>query len=215
MAQCGILSTKVTPYSDDIEQYLEESSYIDYQHPTIQKLADELMEQAGSRQAYMEAAFTYVRDQIAHSADAGEQMITRTASEVLAAKHGICFAKSHLLTALLRARQIPAGLCYQKLILSDEQPDVLIYHGLCGVYLEEEQRWIRLDARGNKTGVDAQFSTTKEQLAFPIRRVLGEEDLYLVYPRPDEEVIKVLTENTSRVELWENLPVRLAYRNER
>lgn len=42
--------------------------------------------------------------------------------------HGICFAKSHLLAALLRCKSIPAGFCYQKLILDDETAPVLIYH---------------------------------------------------------------------------------------
>jgi len=40
-------------------------------------------------------------------------VVTCSASEVLREGTGICFAKSHLLAALLRAVGIPAGLCYQ------------------------------------------------------------------------------------------------------
>lgn len=80
-------------------------------------------------------------------------ILTCTASEVLSAGHGICFAKSHLLAAILRCKSVPAGFCYQKLILDDETAPVLIYHGLNGVYIKEYQKWIRLDARGNKEGV--------------------------------------------------------------
>ncbi len=38
-------------------------------------------------------------------------------------------------------------------------------HGLIAVYLNEHG-WYRIDARGNKAGVDAQFSPPIEQLAF-------------------------------------------------
>ena len=41
---------------------------------------------------------------------------------------------------------------------------------------------ILLDARGNKAGVNAQFSMEKEQLAFPIRPKIGEVDRFVVYP---------------------------------
>lgn len=118
---------------------------------------------------FIKAAYEFVRDNISHSADIGEDTITCAASEVLKARHGICFAKSHLLAALLRAKSVPAGFCYQKLILDDEAAPVLIYHGLNGAYIKEHKKWIRLDARGNKVGVDAQFSLETERLAFACR----------------------------------------------
>ena len=65
-------------------------------------------------------AYEYVRDNNSLSADINEDVLTCTASEVLEVGHGICFAKSHLLAALLRAKSIPTGFCYQKLILDDE-----------------------------------------------------------------------------------------------
>ena len=82
-------------------------------------------------------AYEYVRDMISHSADISADTVTCSASEVLKAGHGICFAKSHLLAAILRSKSVPAGFCYQKLILDDETAPVLIYHGLNGVYLRE------------------------------------------------------------------------------
>ena len=62
---------------------------------------------------YIRKAYEYVRDNISHSADAGEDEVTCSAGEVFEAGHGICFAKSHLLAALLRAKSIPAGFCFQ------------------------------------------------------------------------------------------------------
>ena len=201
----------MVPYTNNIEKYLESSDIIDYTTESIADLAESLFTKSKDTLDYIKNAYEYVRDRISHSADAGEDVITCSASEVLAAGHGVCFAKSHLLAALLRQKGIPCGFCYQKLILDDETAPVLIYHGLNGVYLEEQKRWIRLDARGNKEGVNAQFSVETEQLAFPIRPEKGEEDGFVVYPEPDAEVLRVLRENRTRTELWKNLPMELAY----
>lgn len=57
-----------------------------------------------------------------------------------------------------RNKSIPTGFCYQKLILDDETAPILIYHGLNGAFIRELGKWIRLDARGNRENVNAQFS---------------------------------------------------------
>ena len=206
---------KALPYTDDINKYLARDSVINYGHEAIKKLSDDLFSQAEDELAYIKAAYEFVRDQISHSADAGEDIITCAASEVLQVGHGICFAKSHLLVALLRCKEIPSGFCYQKLILDDETAPVLIYHGLVGVYIKELDSWVRLDARGNKEGVDAQFSIEEERLAFSIRRELGEVDDYTVYPNPDEKVLERLHKYETRPQLWEDLPTELAYHTDK
>ena len=194
-----------------MQKYLALDNVIDYKDEEIQKVADALFEQAKNELAYIKAAYEFVRDHIAQSADIGEDKITCQASEVLKAGHGICFAKSHLLAALLRCKSIPAGLCYQKIILDDETAPILVYHGFNGVFLKEYQKWIRIDARGNKEGVNAQFSINTEQLAFPIRGELGEVDDYVVYPSPDAKVLERLQKYSTRTQLWEDLPIELAY----
>lgn len=201
----------VVPYTSNKEKYLESTDIIDYNSKEVSDLAELLFAESKDSLDYIKNVYEYVRDRISHSADAGEDTVTCSASEVLAAGHGICFAKSHLLAALLRRKGIPCGFCYQKLILDDESAPVLIYHGLNGVYLEAYEKWIRLDARGNKEGVNAQFSVETEQLAFPIRPEKGEEDDFVVYPEPDEEILKTMRESKTRTELWENLPTKLAY----
>lgn len=203
---------KVTPYTNEIEKYLAADKVIDCEKEEIKCLAEELWNTAQDEIEYIKSAYEYVRDRISHSADSNNDSITCCATEVLEAGHGICFAKSHLLAALLRCKSIPAGFCYQKLILDDETAPVLVYHGLNGVYIEKYKKWIRLDARGNKPGVNAQFGTETEQLAFPIRPELGEEDDRIVYPEPDVKILEKLIENKTRTELWDNLPTQLAYR---
>ena len=201
----------IIPFSDEMDKYLKADDVIDFGNEEITQLADALFQKADSELDYIKIAYEFVRDHIFHSADKNEDMLTCTASEVLKAGHGICFAKSHLLAALLRCKSIPTGFCYQKLILDDETAPVLIYHGLNGVYLKEYKKWIRLDARGNKTGVNAQFSIETEQLAFPIRPEMGEEDDFVVYPEPDVKVLEKIRGNKTRTELWDNLPTELAY----
>ena len=129
-----------------------------------------------------------------------------TASDVLRLGHGVCFAKSHLLAALLRSVCIPAGLCYQKLIFDDVCDRRLTLHGLNAVYLEEENRWIRLDARGNKRGVNAQFDLNAEKLAFPVREELGEADFETICFSPAKSVLESLQSSRSAAELINNLP---------
>ncbi len=201
----------IISYSNKIDEYLQEDDVIDYSNEAVTQLADALFQKANSELEFIKIAYEFVRDSISHSADINEDLITCTASEVQKSGHGICFAKSHLLASLLRCKSIPTGFCYQKLILDDETAPVLIYHGLNGVYIKEIKKWIRLDARGNKDGVNAQFSIENEQLAFPIRPELGEEDCFIVYPKPDVKVLEKLRECKTRTELWNNLPTELGY----
>ncbi len=170
-----------------------------------------LLKKADNELHFIKTVYEFVRDNISHSADINADKITCAASEVLKAGHGICFAKSHLLAALLRCKDVPTGFCYQKLILDDKTAPVLIYHGLNSVYIKDDKKWIRLDARGNKTGVNAQFSIETEQLAFPIRPSFGEADDFMIYPDPDIKILEKLRNNKTRTELWNDLLMELEY----
>lgn len=204
---------KIVPYKIDLDAYIASDNIVDYNDESISILSDTLWNQSKDKLEYIKRAYEYVRDNISHSADIDNDIITCTASEVLKERHGICFAKAHLLAALLRCRSIPAGFCYQLILadVADGIAPVLVYHGLNGVYIEECNKWIRLDARGNKQSINAQFSTEKEQLAFPIRCERGEKDGVVVYPDPDVKIVEKLRANKTRTELWNNLPTELAY----
>lgn len=201
----------LTLYSNKIDEYLKRDNVIDYDNRAITKLADTLFKKANNELDFIKIAYEFVRDNISHSADINEDVITCTASEVLKAGHGICFAKSHLLAALLRCKSVPTGFCYQKIILDDEISPFLVYHGLNGIFIKEYKKWIRLDARGNKTGINAQFSIETEQLAFSIRPKMGEVDSFIVYHKPGIKVLEKLRKNKTRTELWNNLPTELGY----
>ena len=193
-------------FTENIDEYLKEDNVINYGNENIMQLANALYQGASNEVEYIKKAYEYVRDSISHSADINKDILTCSASEVLEARHGICFAKSHLLAALLRYKSIPTRFCYQKLILDDETAPVLIYHGFNGVYVNEYKKWIRLDARGNKEGVNAQFSLDKPILAFYPREKYDEYYVKGIFANPDPGMMKVLEDAENIQYVIDNIP---------
>ncbi|MBT2481630.1 transglutaminase family protein [Streptomyces sp. ISL-94] len=191
----------------DIHAFLASDETIDHWHPLVQDAADALWSATGDAYSYAKVAFEFVRDTIPHSADSGDLRVSWRASDVLRTRNGICYAKSHALVALLRAQGIPAALCYQ--LLADDDGSNPVIHGLVAVRLPGSEDWARIDPRGNKPGVNAQFSLDVEQLAFPVRPELGEADYPELYAAPPPAVLKALKESADRPELWRNLPTAL------
>ncbi|MET9603522.1 transglutaminase family protein [Streptomyces sp. NPDC006512] len=192
----------------DLSAYLAADEAVDHDHPFVLETADALWTATGEDRAYAQVAFEFVRDTVAHSADSGDQRVTWRASDTLSTRNGICLAKSHALAALLRARGIPAALCYQRLADDDTGTRHLL-HGLIALRLPGTARWSRLDPRGNKPGVDARFDLEHERLAFPVRPELGEADYPGLYAAPHPAALKALRESADRTRLWENLPTAL------
>ncbi|GGC93111.1 transglutaminase-like domain-containing protein [Undibacterium terreum] len=186
-----------------MQEFLAASSYIDWQHPAVNSKAAELALAATSHTDLISRCFHFVRDDIKHSSDYQMNPVTCRASDVLHYGTGYCYAKSHLLAALLRANGIPAALCYQRLALGAEGPPYCL-HGLNAVYLKEHG-WYWMDARGNKPGVDAQFCPPLEKLAFPVVST-QERDLPGRWAEPLPEVVAALTGYATVQEVYEHLP---------
>jgi transglutaminase-like putative cysteine protease len=170
-----------------MDNYLQSTPIIDWQDPAVLALAKSLAAETPITTA--KRCFEWVRDQIKHSVDYKLNPVTCTASEVLTAGTGYCYAKSHLLAALLRANGIPAGVGYQRLSL-DDQGSAFCLHGLNAIYLPKFG-WYRIDARGNKPGIDAQFVPPIEQLAFSLT-INGELDVPGIFSDPLPQVIAAL-----------------------
>lgn len=186
-----------------MEQYLASSRYIDCHHPAVAAMARDL---GGLHRTPVEIAqncYHFVRDEIFHSADYRRNPVTVKASDVLKFKTGFCYAKSHLLAALLRANGIPAGLCYQRLTIEEERPPFCL-HGLNAVYLEK-YGWYRIDSRGNKSGIAAEFTPPDEKLAFSTK-LTGEADFQGVWPEPLPVIIDALEGKRDFTEVAANLP---------
>ncbi len=186
-----------------MQQYLQATDIINWQHPAILAKAAELAAGLNDKTEIARRCFEFVRDQIRHSWDYRQNPVTCVASEVLEQGTGYCYAKSHLLAALLRANGIPAGLCYQRLSAGDSGPPFCL-HGLNAVWLEG-YGWYRIDARGNKPGVDAQFCPPVEQLAFKLQ-LAAEADLPDLFVDPLAVVVQVLTDCATVEEVFHNLP---------
>ncbi|HEX3045316.1 MAG TPA: transglutaminase family protein [Bacillota bacterium] len=196
----------------DLNEYLHSSAIIDYEDQAVSHCAEGLVKTIEDEALKVKTMYEFVRDQIRHPFDIPFDIqgytVTCNASEVLKYGQGNCYAKSHLLAALLRYLGIPTGFCYQKLVFSDANPKVIL-HGLNAVYLRSLAKWIRLDARGNKEGVDAQFSLDTEKLAFPVRPELGETDGEVIYAKPSANVIAALKSSLTLQELEQNLPAEI------
>ena len=185
-----------------LDQFLLSDDIINWQHPTILQQARQLVSDKEPRLT-AQRCFEFVRDEIKHSGDYRLNPVTCVASDVLQYRTGFCYAKSHLLAALLRANGIAAALCYQRLTISDDRPPFCL-HGLNAVYLADTG-WYRIDARGNKPGVNAQFTPPVEQLAFAII-TKGETDIDGIYAQPLPEVIRTLKIFDNVADVAKNLP---------
>lgn len=185
-----------------MEAYLPASEVVDFVHPIVQDHLRSNPPADRDEEEVVRATFEFVRDKIAHSYDIQSERVTAKASDVVRYREGICYAKSHLLAALLRGMGIPAGFCYQRLVLFDDPADGYAIHGLNTVYLKSRRKWIRLDARGNKPGVNAQFSADEEKLAFPVRPELGEVDYLVNHSEPHAKIVSCLTSHTHAGEMY-------------
>ena len=185
-----------------MEKYLCETEYIDYGNPLVKEKVNQLRDESINSIDYINRAYLYVRDEITHTWDAKEIIVSKKASDVLRNKTGICWTKSCLLAALLRANGIPAGISYQKLTRADEDDsEGYIIHALNPVYISELNRWIRLDARGNKEKVHAEFSIDQERLAFIVRPELGEIDYKDNHPDLDKRLCMILEESNNILQI--------------
>lgn len=148
-----------------MQPFLQSCPIIDWTHPEVHAKAHELALGCRDEEEVARSCFLFVRDHIRHSWDHQDQLLT------------------------CRANGIPAGLCYQRLTLDGEGPPHCL-HGLNAIYLQSHG-WYRIDARGNKAGVQADFCPPNEQLAFPVRQA-GEADLPEIWPEPLPVVVQTL-----------------------
>lgn len=175
------------PVRDDPEAYYAADEVADYRHPAVEAVAEELERGCGGvdgwsvevdPERYAEAAFVFVRDTIARSEDVDRWSTAYRASEVLRCGDALCHGKAHLLVALLRARGLPAGVCYQRLA-DDRGPGGFHLHALVATRIVG--RWSRLDPRG---GAAAGFDLYDARLAHRTDPARGETDHREVHAVP-------------------------------
>ncbi|WP_219834048.1 transglutaminase family protein [Paenibacillus sp. R14(2021)] len=188
--------------SKHLADYLIETEDIDFNHPEILDLTSKLIASSSDQVDFVRRAYAYIRDEINHSWDIQSSRITCSASETLIYREGICYAKANLLCAVLRKAGIPTGFCYQRLTIGDTPDTGYCIHALNAVYLSSHKKWYRLDARGNKTGIDAAFSLEGERLAFQVRKEYDEVDYPTIYKEPNPKTIEALKQNTDCIKMY-------------
>jgi len=186
-----------------VQKYLKATEIVDYNNKEVYDLAMSLAKGCKNDTQIAKNCFEYVRDKIEHSGDCRAKITTLRASDVLKHKTGWCYAKSILLAALLRANGIPTGFGYQRLSCSEYEKGSYCLHGLNFIYLKTFG-WYRVDARGNKEGVNAKFSPPYEQLAFELGE--GEFDLKVNFAQPLDEVVLALKQFENYEEMVGNFP---------
>lgn len=187
--------------SDAPAGYLSATEIVDFHAPAVRAVAVQLG--GGPAEQVARRCFEWVRDEIRHSLDHQDELVTVTASQVLEQRTGLCYAKSHLLAGLLRANGIPCGFVYQRLAV-DETGQAFCLHGLNAAWLPEFG-WYRLDPRGNRGEIQAAFDPPHEQLAFN-PSVAGESTFAEVFANPLGVVVSKLRRFTRMSELKIDLP---------
>lgn len=222
MAELSEAIALPTPETDDLGRYLEDTITIDWQTPSVSECARRLLAEADAERGTSAGAhariarlFHFVRDEIAHTFDLDESAreerasaivsgfapgfvrrgVACRASEVLALGHGLCFAKSHLLAALLRFAGHPTGFCHARLV-DDERPGRFVLHGFVACRLADEGRFILLDPRGNRgrsgepgaIGSECRFAPPYS-LAFAPDPARGEQLLPRIAKRPGKRIV--------------------------
>ncbi len=193
---------------EPLEAYLQPGSLIDRDAPEIAAFAEERLRDCDPVEA-ARRVFHFVRDDVAHSWDIQGRRVTRSANDALRHREGICYPKSHLVAALLRRVCIPTAICYQRLTLNDDDARCgHAIHALNAVFLNG--RWHRIDARGYKLGIDAQFSLGEEKLAFPARVAFDEVDYPKLFAQPHPSIVVTLAANDDAAIMYRNgLPSNL------
>ena len=173
--------------SPNLEDYLKASPVIQSDHPAISGQAQAIIGTLIDESQKARVLFEWVRDEISHSYDAKRREISCSSLEVLENGTGLCYAKAHLLAALMRSAGIPCGFCYQTF---DERGSL---HGLNGIFLTELNKWIHLDPRGNSHGADQSalfdLENDVQRLAFPNDPFIGN----VVYAAPLPQVVSSLS----------------------
>lgn len=94
-------------------------------------------------------------------------------------------------------------ICHQVVLIGDHGASYWL-HGLNAVFCDAHG-WYRIDARGDKPGVTADFCPPLEQLAFPVKEGC-ERDLPEIWAEPLPIVISVLESYSDVTEVFANLP---------
>lgn len=189
----------------DKKNLLESTDLIDFNSPSIINKINELKKDCIDEKTYINRAFRFVCEEINHAMD-DETYLKRKplikASEVLEEKIAFGFGKCSLFAALLRGNKISCGFSDQLLMLDEQVSKRKIIHTVVSLFSSTENKWIRLDPRGN---VIYEVNDAYEKLAYKARDEYQEvNDLGFYYNFP-REVYDLYNKSKTNSEIIDNL----------
>ena len=72
------------------------------------------------------------------------------------------------------------------------QAAVAALFSVCSFFITLNGKWNKLDARGNRDDINAEFSLDEPKLAFEIDEELGESDIKGIFATPDLDCMNVI-----------------------
>lgn len=201
----GEETLRLEPLDPNINGYLEDTIVVDWQTPIVAERARALTAGHETLEDRLRAVFTFVRDEISHSFDIETDELTCNASEVLRAGHGLCYAKSHLLAALIRHCGVPAGFAFQRL-RRDGPDSAFVLHGFVAAQVPGRGGWVALDARGDNDAVSTVFDLETPSLAYTPDPALGEETLPGVHSKAVRHIVGMLSKGGTLTRVRRTLP---------
>ena len=109
--------------------------------------------------------------------------------------------QNHVFSQTSKSKSNPIGISYQLFTRADDASEGYMIHALNTVHIKDLNKWIRLDARGNKENINAYFSLDEEHLAYSIRSEFGEIDYHDNHADLDERLVNILMESESIQEI--------------
>lgn len=86
-------------------------------------------------------------------------------------------------------------------MLFNASEKIYCIHALNAVFIKAINCWIRIDARGNKPGIQTDFSINKELLAYFTDENIGEKDYSVIYTKPHIKIVTTLKENNNALNM--------------
>src|SRR5690625_1757358 len=141
---------KMVCESERLDHYLAECDNVNYNHPKIIEITNELFNMTQTETEKVKIAFDVVRVDISHAWDIQQKKVTCRASDVSLHGVGICYANSPLFATRMRSQGTPTGSCYPRLMLFATPEDGYSIHTLTAVSLSSHNKSIPLDALTQK-----------------------------------------------------------------
>ena len=176
--------------AEPTDRFLEETEYVDWKDMLITRETSQTIIGCKTDEDKVKAVFEFVRDGITNAMNIDSVALPWTASTTVRAMVGTDDSKAMVFAAMVRALGIPAGFCYQRLTVVDDDSEGYYLHCYNAVYLDG--KWIKVDASGRLGARDATFCKIEPDLAFIPREVYGESNISGIFARPYEKSMDVL-----------------------